>query len=102
MISLDKTTRLILVWIAVMLTVIAAKEIFQVPMLLAQEGAQVTPKLKSQEPIEVVIKGPVAVKISDWNAYPSQPFKVKIDEPWPARIEITDEVKIRGELKLRE
>lgn len=28
-------------------------------------------------------------------------FKVKIDDPWPAKIEIKDEVRIKGELKLQ-
>ncbi len=28
-------------------------------------------------------------------------FMVKIDDPWPAKIEIKDEVRIKGELKLQ-
>ena len=102
MLKVDKTIKFVLIWIAVMLTIIAAKEIFQVPLLMAQEGAAKTGSLETKGPIEVIIKYPVAIKISEWNGYPAQPFKVKIDDPWPARIEIKDEIKVRGELKLRE
>lgn len=28
-------------------------------------------------------------------------FMVKIDDPWPVKIEIKDEVRIKGELKLQ-
>ena len=101
MTNIDKTTRFVLIWIAIMLTIIALKEICPVPLLMAQEENPQVPKLKLKEPIEVIIREPISVKISDWNAYPSQPLKVKIDDPWPARVEIKDEIKVKGELKLQ-
>lgn len=97
MLKNDRTIKFVLVWIAVMLTVIAMKEILQVPVLMAQEGGGQLIK----KPIEVVIKGPIDVNIVEWSGYPSQPIKVKIDDPWPARIEIKDEVRVRGELKMQ-
>lgn len=102
MINIDKTSKLILIWIALMLTIIAAKELLQAPILMAQDSSVETQKIVLEQPIEVVIKEPVKIDIARWSAFPSQSFKVKIDEPWPAKIEVTDEVKVSGELKLRD
>lgn len=97
MIKTDRITKLLLAWIAFVLTVIAFKMALPEHALMAQEPAPA-----GTGPLEVVINEPVPVKIVDWNAYPSQPFKVKIDDPWPARVEIMDEVKIKGELKMQQ
>jgi len=101
MINVDKTTKVILIWIAMMLTFIALKELLPVPMLVAQDANSQASIVKPNGPIEVIIGEPVSVKIVDWNAYPSQPFKVKIDDPWPARVEIQNDVNVKGELRLQ-
>ncbi|HEX7320589.1 MAG TPA: hypothetical protein VF399_09580 [bacterium] len=97
MIKIDRTMKLLLAWIAFALTIIALKMALPDHALMAQETL---PSVSG--PLQVVISEPVPVKIVDWNAYPSQPFKVKIDDPWPARVEIMDEVKIKGELRLQQ
>jgi hypothetical protein len=94
----DKTLKFVLIWIAVMLTILAVDKILHIPVAIAQEGGTYT----QSGPTEVVIKEPVKIEIARWSAYPSQALKVKIDDPWPAKIEIEDEVKITGELKLRD
>jgi hypothetical protein len=94
----DKTLKFILIWIAVMLTVLAADKILHIPMAIAQEGGTYS----TSGPTEVIIKEPIQIEIARWSAYPSQALKVKIDDPWPAKVEIEDEVKITGELKLRD
>jgi hypothetical protein len=96
MIIIDRTLKLTLIWIALMLTIIAFKMALSDHALMAQEPAP-----SGSGPLQVVISEPVPVKIVDWNAYPSQPFKVKIDDPWPARVEIMDEVKVKGELRMQ-
>jgi len=44
----------------------------------------------------------VKIDIAEWSANPSQGIKVKIDDPWPAKIEIKDEVRVKGELRLQD
>ncbi|UCG91387.1 MAG: hypothetical protein JSV97_09940 [candidate division WOR-3 bacterium] len=96
----DKTLKVVLIWIAVMLTILAADKIFQLQTAVAQEGS--TSTLRSEGPIEVIIKKPIDINIVEWSAYPSHPIKVKIDDPWPAKIKIEDEVRVRGELRLKD
>lgn len=93
----DKTLKIILIWIAVMLTILSVDKLFKTPLLFAQAGITKT------KPIEIVIKEPVPVRarIVEWSGNPQQPIKVKIDDPWPARIEIKDEVKVKGEIRLK-
>lgn len=98
----DKIFKFVLIWIAVMLTILAVDKILQIPVALAQDSSTQSAKIALKEPIEVIIKEPIEVDIADWGNYPSQAIKVKIDDPWPARIEIKDEVKVKGELKLRD
>jgi hypothetical protein len=94
----DKTLKFVLIWIAVMLTILAVDKIFSIPVAMAQEGSTYI----QSGPVEVIIKEPIQIEIARWSAYPSQALKVKIDDPWPAKIEIEDQVKITGELKLRD
>ncbi len=96
----DKTLKIILIWIAVMLTILAADKILQIQTVFAQEGS--TSTLKSGGPIEIIIKKPIDINIAEWSAYPSHAIKVKIDDPWPAKIKIEDEVHVHGELRLRD
>ena len=100
MVTTDKTLKFVLIWIAVMLTVLVADKILQIPIALAQDSSTLPSKIVLKEPIEVIIKEPI--DIAGWSAYPSQAIKVKIDDPWPAKIEIKDEVRVKGELKLRD
>jgi len=92
----DKTLKFILIWIAVMLTVLAADKLFKAPVLFAQAG------ITEKESVEIVIKEPLKVSIVEWSGYSHQPIRVKIDDPWPAKIEISDEVKIRGEVRVKD
>jgi hypothetical protein len=98
----DRTTKLVLIWIAVMLTVLAVDKIAHIPIAIAQEPGMPSSKIELRGPIEVIIKEPVKTDILEWNAFPSQAIRVKIDDPWPARIQIDDEVKVKGELRLRD
>ena len=100
--SSDTTLKFVLVWIAVMLTILAIDKIMHVPFALAQEGGASGSKIVLNEPIEVIIREPVETEITNWSAYPSQAIKVKIDDPWPAKIEIEDEVRVTGQLQLRD
>ncbi len=95
----DRFTRIILVWIAVALTVLVFDKVLQIPAAFAQDGSQAGGKLMKGQPVEVVIKGPIDVRIVEWNDIPGQAIKVKIDDPWPARIEIKDEVRVKGEIR---
>lgn len=96
MLKLDRLTKILMFWIAVMLTIIVVKTVLPEHILMAQESNTLSPG-----PVEVIIKEPVAVRVIDWDANPSQPFKVKIDDPWPARVEIRDEIKVKGELRMQ-
>jgi hypothetical protein len=98
----DKTLKFVLIWIAVMLTILAVDKILHIPVVYAQEGSEQSSNILLNQPIEVVIKNPVKIDIARWSAYPSQGIKVKIDDPWPARIEIKDEVRVKGELRLKD
>lgn len=98
----DRTTKLVLFWIAVMLTVLAADKLLQTQFAFAEEEHAQPMQLVLNEPVEIVIREPVKARIVEWSAYPSQHIKVKIDDPWPAKVEIKDEVKITGELQLRD
>jgi hypothetical protein len=98
MINTDKTLKFVLIWIAVMLTILAIDKILQIPVAIAQEGVSYA----TTDPVEVIIKEPIRINIIEWSAYPSQAIKVKIDDPWPAKIEIEDEVRVKGELKLKD
>jgi hypothetical protein len=100
--SEDKTLKFVLIWIAVMLTILAVDKIIHIPLAIAQESGIPWSRIELREPIEVIIKEPIEIDISEWNAYPSQAIRVKIDDPWPAKIEIKDEVRVKGELKLRD
>jgi hypothetical protein len=98
----DRTTKLVLIWIAVMLTILAVDKLLETRFAFAEdEHAQAVPFVLN-EPVEIVIKEPVKTSIVEWSAYPSQHIKVKIDDPWPAKIEIEDDVKITGELRLKD
>jgi|GEM_PF-1332822 len=98
----DKTLKFVLIWIAVMLTILAVDKMLHIPVAFAQEGSAQSSNIALNQPIEVVIKSPVQIDIARWSAYPSQGIKVKIDDPWPARIEIKDEVRVKGELRLKD
>lgn len=98
----DRTTRFVLMWIAVMLTILAADKLLQTRFAFAEEEHAQSMQLVLNEPVEIVIKEPVKTKIVEWSAYPSQHIKVKIDDPWPAKVEIKDDVKITGELRLKD
>jgi hypothetical protein len=98
----DKTMKCVLIWIAVMLTVLAADKILQIRFAFAEEETVHPGRIVLDEPIEIVIREPVKTEITGWSAYPSQYIKVKIDDPWPAKVEIKDDVKVTGELKLRD
>ncbi len=97
----DRTLKFVLIWIAVMLTILAADKILHIQFAFAQEDAQ-TPQIALKEPVEIVITEPVRTQITEWSVYPSQAIKVKIDDPWPAQIKIKDEVSIKGELRLKD
>jgi hypothetical protein len=98
----DRTTKLLLAWIATALTVIAFKEILPAPLRVAQASDLKGELNAGSGPVEIIIKEPVPVNIVDWNAYPSQPFKVKIDDPWPVKVKVDDDVKVKGELRLQD
>jgi len=98
----DKTTKLVLFWIAVMLTILAADKLLQTRLAFADEECTQPVQLILNEPVEIVINEPVKTKIVEWSAYPSQHIKVKIDDPWPAKVEIKDDVKVTGELRLKD
>ena len=98
----DRTTKVVLIWIAVMLTVLAADKLLQTQLAFAEDEHTQPIQLVLNEPVEIVIKEPVKAKIVEWSAYPSQHIKVKIDDPWPAKVEIKDDVTVTGELKLRD
>jgi hypothetical protein len=95
----DRFTRVILVWIAAALTLLVLEKVLQIPAAFAQESGQSGVKVVKTQPVEVVIRGPVDVRVVEWNDVPGQAIKVKIDDPWPARIEIKDEVRVKGELR---
>lgn len=98
----DRTTKFVLIWIAVMLTILAIDKIAHIPLAIAQEPSLSSSKLEIRGPIEVIIKEPVKTDIQGWNAYPSQAIRVKIDDPWPAKIRIDDEVRVKGDLRLQD
>ena len=98
----DKTLKFVLIWIAVMLTVLAVDRIMNIRPAFAQEPGMPSSKIELRGPIEVIIKEPVKTDIQGWSAYPSQAIRVKIDDPWPAKIRIDDEVKVKGELRLQD
>lgn len=100
--SSDRTLKFVLVWIAVMLTILAVDKIVHIPFAVAQESGSPGTTVVLNEPIEVIIREPVETEITNWSAYPSQAIKVKIDDPWPARIEIEDEIRVTGQLQLRD
>ena len=102
MIGKDKTLRFVLIWIAAMLTILAVDKMMHIPVAFAQEASAQSSNIVLKQPIEVVIKSPVKIDIAEWSAYPSQAIKVKIDDPWPVRIEIKDEVRVKGELRLKD
>ncbi len=101
MYTTDRTLKYVLIWIAVMLTILAADKILQIQFAFAQEDVQ-SSQIVIKEPIEIVIREPVRTRITEWSAFPSQAIKVKIDDPWPAQIKIKDEVEVKGELRLRD
>ncbi|KPK73305.1 hypothetical protein AMJ87_01920 [candidate division WOR_3 bacterium SM23_60] len=98
----DRTTKLALLWIAVMLTILAADKLVQTRLAFAEDKQAPNVQLIVNEPLEIMITEPVKTKIVEWSTYPSQPVKVKIDDPWPAKVEIKDEVKVTGELRLKD
>ncbi len=98
----DRSTKVAVIWIAVMLTVLAADKLLQTRLAFAEDEHAPPTQLALNEPVEIVIREPLHVKIVEWSAYPSQHIKVKIDDPWPAKIEIKDNVTVTGELKLRD
>lgn len=102
MLSSDRTLKFVLIWIAVMLTILTVDKIVHIPFAVAQESGTPQTKIVLNEPIEVIIREPVETKITNWSAFPSQAIKVKIDDPWPARIEIKDEVRVTGQLQLKD
>lgn len=97
----DRTLKFVLIWIAVMLTILALDKLLHIQVAFVQEDT-VASHIMFKEPIEIVIREPVRTRITEWNAYPSQAIKVKIDDPWPAQIKIRDEVNIKGELRLKD
>ena len=98
----DKTLRIVLIWIAIMLTILAIDKVLHIPFANAQVGGEPGSKIVLNEPIEVIITQPIETEITNWSAYPSQAIKVKIDDPWPARIEIEDEVRVTGQIEVRD
>ncbi|MBN2620516.1 hypothetical protein JXB22_05425 [candidate division WOR-3 bacterium] len=102
MIPSDRTMKFALIWIAAMLTILAVDKIVHIPFAIAQETGASSTKIVLNEPIEVIIREPVETEITSWSAYPSPAIKVKIDDPWPAKIEIEDEVRVTGQLQLRD
>lgn len=94
--------KIVLIWIAIMLTILAVDKVLNIPFANAQVGGESGSKLVLSEPIEVIITQPVETEITNWSAYPSQAIKVKIDDPWPAKIEIENEVRVTGQLQLRD
>ncbi len=97
----DRTLKFVLIWIAVMLTILAADKLLHIQFAFAQEDTLAS-QIVFKEPIEIVIREPVKTRITEWSAYPSQAIKVKIDDPWPAQIKIKDDVNIKGELRLKD
>jgi hypothetical protein len=102
MILSDRTMKYVLIWIAVMLTILAVDKIMHIPFAIAQETGASGAKIVLNEPIEVIIREPVETEITNWSAYPSQAIKIKIDDPWPAKIKIEDEVRVTGQLQLKD
>ena len=100
--SSDKMLKMVLIWIAIMLTILAVDKVLNIPFANAQVGGESGSKLVLNEPIEVIITQPIEVEITNWSAYPSQAIKVKIDDPWPAKIRIEDEVRVTGQIEVRD
>jgi hypothetical protein len=101
MMSSDKMLKMVLIWIAIMLTILAVDKVLHIPFANAQVSGESGSKIVLKEPIEVIITQPIEAEITNWSAYPSQAIKVKIDDPWPAKIEIEDEVRVTGSLEMR-
>jgi len=76
----DKTLKFTFIWIAIMLTIIAAVRYYKFRFSFAQEDSIQSSNIVLKEPIEVIIKQPTEIDIADWNAYPRQAIKVKIDD----------------------
>lgn len=98
----DRTTKFVLLWIAMMLTILAADKLLQTRLAFAEDKQTPNVQLAVSEPLEIVITEPVKTKIVELSTYSSQPVKVKIDDPWPAKVEIKDDVKVTGELRLKD
>jgi hypothetical protein len=98
----EKSTTFVMIWIAVMLTILAADKLLQTRLAFAEDEYAQPVQLVLNEPLKIVIAEPVEIEIVEWRAYPSQHIRVKIDEPWPAKIEVKDEVKVTGELRLKD
>lgn len=90
----DKWMRLTLFWIALMLTIIAFRPISRQVGTAQAENKEATEPVptyvKFKEPIRVELREPIEVKITD------------IRSTWPYEIRIKDEVKVTGELKLKD
>jgi hypothetical protein len=90
MILSDRTMKYVLIWIAVMLTILAVDKIMHIPFAIAQETGASGAKIVLNEPIEVIIREPVETEITNWSAYPSQAIKIE------------DEVRVTGQLQLKD
>lgn len=98
----DKILKIILIWIGIMLTLLVADKYLAIPTANAQDNNAALRQVLSDEPIEVVVKGTVKIDIAEWSDYQDRTIKVKIDDPWPAKINIDDAVEVKGELRLRD
>jgi hypothetical protein len=87
----DKWTKFLLLWIAFMLTVIAFKPLLEIPIAQAKESVSQSesPVIELKEPVIVEFRKPIEVRIVD------------IKTVWPTEVKIKDEVKVGGELKLK-
>lgn len=98
----DRVFKLLLLWIAVMLTLLVAEKFVSIPLANAQGTLPGTSPIYSDEPVEVIVKGTVKIDVAEWSDFPDRAIKVKIDDPWPARVTIDDDVEVKGELRLKE
>lgn len=97
----DRLFKLLLLWIAVMLTLLVAEKFIAIPLATAQGTGPAAQPLYSNEPVEIIVKGTVKIDVAEWSDFPDRAIKVKIDDPWPARVTIDDDVEVKGELRLK-
>ncbi len=100
--SNDRILKITLIWIGIMLTLLVADKFLTIPTANAQDNKANLHELLSDKPVEVIVKGTVKIDIAEWSDYQDRVIKIKIDDPWPARISIDDPVEVKGELRLRD